>query len=557
MSTITGGELLVRTLMKAGVEKMFGIHGAHMETIYQSCLDHELPIVDVRHEVAAGHAAEGYARAGNRLGVALVTAGGGFTNVITSIANAFIDRTPVLYVAGAAALADAETNTLQGGFSQVAVATPITKWAFQITRIEHIPRLVAQAIRIATSGPAGPVLLEIPIDVQMARIEEERIEMPAHVGIDAANAPTQEAVERALDLLTAARRPFILVGGEARRSNAGGELCTFARSRGIPVFSDFDGHGLFPSDDALYGGTTHRLVDYAGDSRPDLVLAIGVRFGLFTFGASDLIVPKAAKCIHVDTDPKEIGRLRNVDVGIVADARQMLRALNAAALHRRWPDFASWRAHVVETRRRRRVRLEQEATTGSPIHPYRAVAAVVDALEEDTTVVADGANTYTWVNEVIRQKLPGTYVTHGHYGSMGIGLGLALGAKAARPDRPLLCFMGDGAVGFTIAEFDTMVRNKLPIVVVVINNRSWGACQQFQEMVSGPERVTCTRLGDAAYEHVAAGFGCHGTLVTELEELAVAVKAAFATGRPACINVIIDYAPMSPETTLLTKSAFS
>lgn len=161
MTMITGGQLAVRTLRAAGVNTLFGLHGAHLETIFQACRDHEVHVVDTRHEVAAGLAAEGYARAANRLGVALITAGGGFTNAITSMANAYIDHTPVLYLAGSASLKDAETNTLQGGIDQVAVATPITKWAHQITSTEQVPRLVAQAIRIARSAPAGPVMLDL------------------------------------------------------------------------------------------------------------------------------------------------------------------------------------------------------------------------------------------------------------------------------------------------------------------------------------------------------------------------------------------------------------
>src|ERR1700691_6606092 len=184
MGKVTGGELVVRTLMKAGVTNFFGRHGAHLETIFQACLNHHIPITDTRHEVAAGHAAEGYARATRSLGVAIVTAGPGFTNVITSIANAFLDRTPVLFITGSSGLGDAETNTLQSGLDQVAVATPITKWAHRITVTQQIPRLVAQAIRMATSGPMGPVLLDIPADVLGAQIDYLSAPIPADVLVD-------------------------------------------------------------------------------------------------------------------------------------------------------------------------------------------------------------------------------------------------------------------------------------------------------------------------------------------------------------------------------------
>ena len=179
MAMVTGGELVVRTLLRANVRHVFGLHGAHLETIFQSLARHGVPIIDTRHEVAAGHAAEGYARAARTLGVAMVTAGPGFTNVITSMANAYLDRTPVLYLSGSAALRDAESNTLQAGIDQVAIARPITKWAHQITTPSQIPRLVAQAVRLATSAPTGPVLLDLPMDVLTAH---DRREHRAHPG---------------------------------------------------------------------------------------------------------------------------------------------------------------------------------------------------------------------------------------------------------------------------------------------------------------------------------------------------------------------------------------
>ncbi len=184
MAKVSGGELFVRTLIKAGVKQLFGLHGAHLEALFQSCLDHGLPILDTRHEVGAGHAAEAYARSTNTLGVAMVTAGPGFTNCVTSIANAYMDRTPVLYIAGSSGLAQAETNTLQAGFDQFAVAKPITKWTIRIAVPEQIPRLVAEAIRIATSAPSGPVLLDMPSDVLNAQVDEEKVRMPETILVD-------------------------------------------------------------------------------------------------------------------------------------------------------------------------------------------------------------------------------------------------------------------------------------------------------------------------------------------------------------------------------------
>lgn len=254
MAMLVGGELLVRTLVSAHVRTVFGLHGAHLETIFQSCAAHGIPIVDTRHEVAAGHAAEGYARTSRALGVALVTAGPGFTNCITSIANAYLDRTPVLYLSGAAALRDAETNTLQAGIDQAAIARPITKWSHTITTAAQIPRLVAHGIRIASSPPTGPVLLDLPMDVLTASVDEGSVRIPETLAVDSHPAPSLDSgvIQSALELLRAAQRPLILVGAGAWQANCAEELRTFAELSGIPVFSDFQAHGLLPSDHPLY-----------------------------------------------------------------------------------------------------------------------------------------------------------------------------------------------------------------------------------------------------------------------------------------------------------------
>ena len=550
---ITGGELVVRTLIQANVARVFGLHGAHLETIFQACVDHGIPITDTRHEAAAGHAAEAYARVTRGLGVAMVTAGPGFTNVITSLASAYLDRTPVLYLSGAAALRDTETNTLQAGIDQVAIARPISKWAERITVAREIPRLVAHAIRLATSAPTGPVLLDLPSDVLTTMVDEASVAIPTTIVLDSPAAPDAHAVTAALDLLIAAARPVIMVGAGAYRSRAEDELLKFVEATGIPVYSDFEAHGLLPSNHPLYGGTFHKMADLpTGNEGIDVVLALGVRFGLFTLGGSGRLAPASAKLIHVESDAREIGRLRDAAIPIVADPRATLTALTLHARERRWPDRRAWQSVIAEAKSARRKRLSPalERKAGS-IHPLQAVTAIVECLPADTIVVGDGAESYHWLNEVIHQNRPGSYLTHGFLGAVGFGMGLAIGAQTAEPKRRVLCLVGDGAVGFTLAEFHTMMRHKLPIVVVVMNNSSWGASQHFQEIVSGPARVVGTRLGEALYDQVAAAFGCFARRVTKLEELGPALRDAFASGKAACVDVAIDVAPIPPEIELL------
>ncbi len=553
MAQVTGGELVVRTLMKAGVERIFGLHGAHLETIFQSCLDHRLPITDVRHEVAAGHAAEGYARAGRRLGVAMITAGPGFTNVISSIANAYLDRTPVIYLAGSAGTRDAETNTLQAGIDQVAIAEPITKWAHRVSNTADLPRLVAHAVRIATSGPTGPVLLDLPSDVLNGRLEEDAVRIPGTMIMPEGPGPSAGAVAEALEILGAAERPVVMAGVGAFQAGVTDELLRFVQTTGIPVFSDFAAHGLIPSSHEAYGGTYHKMDDLKGEvGRPDAVLALGVRFGLFTLGGGGRLAPLEAPLIHVEIDPREIGRLRDARLPVHADPKAFLDEANRQAAGLKWRDLAGWRAAIKGARRARLETMRDGLDRKDPpIHPAQAVKAIVDHMPEGTLMVGDGAEAYHWMNEVIAQEEPASYITHGFLGCVGMGLGLSLGVQVARPDKPVLLLVGDGAVGFTIAEFDTMARHKLPIVAVVMNNRSWAASQHFQEIVSGQNRVTGTGLSDAKYHDAARAFGCEGVLVDRIEALGPAIEAAFKSKRPTCINVEIDLKPTPPELAML------
>lgn len=508
MTMVTAGELLIRTLARAGVEKLFALHGAHLETLFQACIDNDIAVLDTRHEVAAGHAAEAYARTARKLGVAMITAGPGFTNVITSMANAWLDRTPVLYLAGSAALRDAETNTLQAGIDQVAIARPITKWAQQITTADQLPRLVAEAVRITTGAPTGPVLLDLPIDILTTMLDEDSVPLPDNLLLDSPPAPTAELMDQAINLLNRAERPVMMIGGDVWASHGEQELIKFVEQTGIPVYSDFAGHGVLPSSHPLYGGTFHKMADLEEPHRPDVILILGTRLGLFTLGGTDILIPKRARLIHIDVDAKELGKLRPVALPVAAGSREALRALNQIARETQWPDFSAWQSLIMETKQKRRARFADAAARKKPpIHPYQAVSTIIESLPRNTVIIGDGAESYHWLNEVIAQEQGGGYLTHGFLGAVGFGLGLALGAAWAHPGRPVLCIAGDGAVGFTLIEFDTMVRHKLPIVVVVMNNSSWGASQHFQEIVSGKDRLLGTQLSTTRYHDVAAGFG--------------------------------------------------
>lgn len=555
MAKINGGELVVQTLQAAGVDTIFGLHGAHIDAIFQACLDHEIPIIDTRHEAAAGHAAEGYARASGRLGVSLVTAGGGLTNVVTSMANALLDRTPVLYIAGSGAVRDDETNTLQAGIDQVAICTPVTKWAHRVLATDQIPRMVAQAIRIALTAPRGPVLLDIPWDILLGEVDMGSVPVPASIPQTLGARPQSYDIDAVLDILEGAQRPIIVIGSEAARGSAGDAIAALAASTGIPVFSDFEGLSCLTSVSkdyscgliqGLYGWAQHGLA-------PDAVLLLGTRFGLNTVHGSGRLLPLDARIAQIDPDARELGRLQAIAHGIVADVAAAAQDLAVAAHSRAWPDRAGWRGEAMVQVAKRRAAVGAGAKGSGALHPFTASEIVARHVGPETVVVADGALTYLWLSEVIAEARPAAFLCHGYLGSMGVGFGTAIGAQMACKTSGLRTILvtGDGSVGYSIAEFDTAVRHRLPLIVIVMNNRSWGATLHFQQIAVGQNRVTNTRLENGAYDGVASAFGADGYSVTNAAEFEAALNQALASDRPACIDVRVELDPIPPEELIL------
>lgn len=551
MAKIDGGELIVRTLMKAGVKIVFSLHGGHLEPIYQASFGKDFEILDVRHEAAAGHAAEGYTRTTGLPSVAAVTAGPGFTNVLTSIASAWLDCMPVLYIAGSPPLRDVEHNVLQGGFDQVRMAEPITKWSHKVTQVHQIPQIVAQALRIATSGRPGPVFLDFPSDVIYDTIDEDVAFFPDTITVENATAPTDSQVKEALELLSGAKNPVIMAGGGAWLSGSGPELLRFAEATGIPVYANSRGQGLIPGDHPLFGGTfpnMARIRARTGED-PDVVMLLGARLGMFTAGITGRVVPTDAKIIHIDIEAKEIGRMRDATVGINADCKGTLIQFNKTLEKYTWPDRSSWSqaAHDASVSHREEF-ADAMARAEAPIHPYQVVATVADMLDDDTIIVADGGEAFDWMELVSRPKQGGSLLSAGYLGCLGTGFAWAIGAKKAHPDRPVVCVTGDGAAGFNIQEFETMVRHKIPVVVIILNNESWGMSLHAQDVMFGRNRTIITDIGQVNYHDVIAGFGAYTEEVREPADIAAAVKRAFESGKPACLNIVTDKWAVSPFT---------
>jgi len=548
MESVTGGALVVRTLQRAGVSTAFGINGAHVDSIYQAGLETGFRIVDVRHEMNAGHAAEGVARVTGDIGVAILTSGGGFTNVVTSISNAYMDRTPVVYIAGSGPLVQDEMNGLMAGIDQVAIATPITKFAHRVTRTEQIPRLLAQAIRIARSGPQGPVLIDIPSDVLRQSVDLEAVE-EYRLSADGTGTASEATLDEIIAALRDARRPVVIAGKPFAAPDARAALHDFATSSCVPLLADYDGLGAIAGS-KQYVGLMQSLVSPGEPERPDVVLMLGLRFGVLTAFGSGMLIPKTARIIQVDADARELGKLQDVHLAVQADPAATVAALahriKAAGTtidHSAWVTTLSRQA----AQRLSAVEADAETTSGEAIHPLHAVKAIAEAVPDGAVVVADGALTYCWLQETISLSPLSHFLCHGYFSSMGIGLGTAIGAKLAAGDKPAILVTGDGAVGYSLAEFDTMVRAGLPVVVIILNNRAWGATWHAQEIWYGRESVTNNGLDNGSYSGVARALGAEGVDVTSLDQVGPAIQAALATGRPTCIDVRVSLDPIPPE----------
>jgi acetolactate synthase-1/2/3 large subunit len=558
MARIDGGEMLIRVLKQQGIRDIFTLHGGHLDAIFQAALDHGIRLIDTRHEQAAGHAADAWARTTGRPGVAIVTAGPGVTDVVTGVANAYLDCVPTLFIGGAAPLVDAETLPLQGGLDQVAMMQPITKWSHRITHTHRIPELVAQALRIATTGRPGPVFLEIPADVLFKRVDEAEAIFPQRIRPGALPAPPAAAVQQAIEWLRAAERPAILAGGGSWFSGAEAELRAFAERAGIPVFANSKARGMVPDDHPLSGRSFMSLgaMTQMGAGRPDVLLILGARLGLFTGGRSGLIIPDNARVIQVDIEGQEIGRNRDIDLGIMADVRETLRAFDAAARQQKWPERSEWLQAVRQVRAFANIMFADALTQKEPpVHPYRLAHAIASTIERDAIIVADGGETSSWMDMAAEVHHGGHWLSHGYLGCLGVGMPFAVAAKAAHPNRQVVCITGDGSVGLNFSEFDTMVRHQLNVVTVVNNDRQWGMSAHGQELMYGKERRVVTALAPTRYDLAAAGFGCHAEYVEHPDDLVPALQRALSSGRPACVNVMTDPSVIAPITQMMVASA--
>lgn len=548
MTVVDGGAAVARTLKAAGVRQIFALHGGHLDAAFKGFLDNGIELADTRHEASAGHAAEAWARITGELGVCMITAGPGFTNALTPMMNALLDGTPVLFMAGSPPLREAGLNILQGGVDQVAMATPATKHAIRVTDPDRIADQLANAITIALNGRPGPVFVELPIDV-LARPARLPAVLPRPVApVETRPSPAQTAEIAAA--LQAAKRPVIVLGGLARYQATAAQITRFVETTGIPIVCTSRAMGLVPRDHPAYAHEPASVAAaMAGGHSPDLILMLGSRFGMFLAGRTRTFFPEDAKVIQVHSDAAEFGLIHQPDLVSTASIGGFVEAIGEM-----WGNpadrLSDWRETMLAASRAIGAEFVPGTASGA-MSPYFAAKAVVDAAPEGTTFVIEGGEAGLWGAYHARVSHPGGVCTYGQLGALGIGMGFAIGAAHARPGHPVIQISGDGAIGFHLQEFEPMVRQRLPIITVILNNNAWGMSIHGQQILYGENYSCISVLGDVRYHEVAKGFGLHGERVTRLEDVGPAIERAIASGGPACIDVTVDLDLVAPGTSAM------
>jgi len=540
-----GGVLMARALRENGVDTLFALCGGHILGLLDACLDENIRVVDHRHEGAASLAAEGWALATGRTGVATVTAGPGFGNAMTGLMDAGMGNVPSVLIAGRTGLGQYGRGAVMD-IDQRAIATPATKWAATCYETHRIPGYIAEALHRARAGCPGSVYLEVPQDVFMANAAQTEPAAPVGFGAPGSPAPDPAALERALDALARAERPIVIAGSGAFFSGATEDLLAFVEATGIPVTTTSGARGLLPDPHAAcLGSMVHGGLAV---SQSDVVLILGSAFNANMLYGRPPLFGTGQTVIQVDIDATRLGGQRRPDVSIAGDVAVVLRALtagwNGPSERGAWVEQAQGFASFGRASWDHQV----DNHAGSKLHAG-AVARDLAEFARETgphTFVADGGDALTWGLAFAEVNGPGRLLsTTTALGTLGVGLPFSIAAAAARPDEPVFCFIGDGSFGLCAMEVDTAVRHGLPIITVVSNNGGWRDVSHEQDAWFGPGRTIASELGDSRYELIAEAFGGHGEVVSELDELRPALKRCLDAGVASVINVRTDPAVLS------------
>lgn len=558
---ISGGEALMRSLIKEGVDTVFGYPGGSIMPVFDAMYDHrdDFRQVLVRHEQGAVHAAQGYARSSGKVGLCIVTSGPGATNTLTGISDAMLDSTPVVVIAGQVGTTVLGTDAFQE-IDFVGITQPITKWSYQIRRPEDVAWAVARAFYIAGTGRPGPVVLDFTKNAQVATVEYEPAYVDSVRSYIPYPAPSQEAVEAAARLINASSRPFMLVGQGVELGNAQEELKAFIEKSGIPAARTLLGLSALPSDHPLCVGMLGMHGNYGPNvntNNCDLLIAVGMRFSDRVTGNINTYA-KQAKVIHIDIDNAEINKNVNVDVPIVGDCKEvlpMLTALVERGNHEEWVrSFHTYNA------------IEREKVTEAALNPKEGPLLMGEVARKVSEATANSAILVTDVGQnqmmsarYFKYTLPRSILTSGGLGTMGYGLPAAIGAKIAMPHRTVCLFTGDGGMQMNIQELGTIMEQRVAVKMILLNNNYLGNVRQWQELFFN-HRYSWTPMLNPDYSLIAQGYGIASRLVVEREELDDAIKEMIECDGPFLLHVAVkeeaNVMPMTPPGATVSEMIF-
>jgi acetolactate synthase I/II/III large subunit len=524
-----GGELVGRTLAGQGVSTLYTLCGGHIAPIYEGCLNNEIRIIDFRHEQAAAHAADAHARLTRNVGVAVVTAGPGVTDAVTGVANAYHARSPLLLLGGAAPLQTRGQGALQE-MPQVEMFRTFTKASFTVEDTTRIPALLAAACQTALSGRPGPVFIELPFDVLFNAVDPP--DPVAKVTIEPL-APSATDLARLVDLLVEARKPVIMAGTQVYWNEADQVLRTLSEAHAIPVFTNGAGRGTLPMDHPH----CFKSARGAALKEADLVLLIGTPLDFrLKYGRG---WNPAGKLVQIENDSSELNHNRRADLALTADARLVLAGLAEELPARGHVEFGDWLSQLQEIEGEKRARqAEWQRLDDAPVNHFRFGAEIDGFIDPETILIGDGGDVVSACAKVISLTRPGQWLDPGPLGCLGVGLPFAIAAQTLYPERRVLVINGDGSFGLNGFEFDTAVRFKLPIVSIVGNDAGWGQIRNPLEQMAG--RAPATSLAPTRYDKIVEAMGGYGQHVTTPDGIRPALERAFASGRPACVNVELD-----------------